>query len=892
MQFLNTIWGDSAGIRCVVSGKGMKHAFFALNDDVVIPKGRDVWFAPALFLDRERKKDAVRFVKALWLDIDCGKPNTYADRIDAITALRDFIDHYKLPEPAVVNSGNGVHVWWVLDQYLEPDKWQPLAGALRAACVEQNLLADHGITIDIARIMRVPGTKNYKDKANPKSVEILNEVAICAVEDIRDALSGLIFKVEVTKQAKSANAVFAVDLPQTPKDANQIADQCAQLRLFRDTQGNLPEPQWYAGLGLLSLCVDGEKIAREWSSGHPDYDPAATSTKLERATEFAPSTCARFAEVNPDGCDGCPFAGKITSPIQLGETVTPINTEVLQESSDTQIVPAPKSDRDIILPKGYLCGEEGVYLATVDADGAVERKVIFTQPVWVSQVAKGEVGGGSEVELSWIDANKKLCRASFKQALLAADANIATWLLDQDISDYGNIKVVIQYIRAAISAFKQQCGSTIVFDRFGIHESGFVVGAEIITATGREPARISQRLDPKRVAKMSMSGTLQDWSAASRLLDKEAFWMHRFAVLGALASPVFALTENQGSVLSLAGESSGGKTTAANFGVSAFGHPEALTVDPNSTVNAFFEHWRQVNNLPIIVNEAATIRKDRLGELIYAAANGKARDTSTRDQRINDKGGWRTLTIFTSNVHLMSLPDTVIADAERKRMLELTFNVENKMDIATGKALAEAARKHHGIAGRLLIEYLMRFRADVVAQVDAKVDKILAGIDPGYRFGIWQIGANAVVGSIARKLGLIQFEIDDCIENALTGLIERSRNTVDPITKVRQMLDDYTNKFQESIGQKEAVASRGWYKEPRGEPRGKWKMDGGARPIELCIAISLFNQHALENGLDANYVRQWVRANGVQTKAERLADSANPVKCYVIPADKVSYESE
>jgi hypothetical protein len=866
----------------------MRHSF-AGDNSIAIPPKRDVWFAPALFCTDERKKEHVQIIKAFWLDIDCGKPNTYTDKIEAVTALRNFIDVLGLPEPAVVNSGNGIHVWWVLDRYLTPEQWQPLASALREACVEQNLLADHGITIDSARIMRVPGTHNYKDPKNPKPVELLTEVVLCTPEQIEEAVGAYTFKVEVKKNAKQSNAVFSVDLPTTPKDAERIADQCKQLDGFRGSKGNLSEPIWYAGLGVLALCVDGERLAQEWSSGHPDYSEEATAAKYERAVEFAPTTCAKYGEVNPAGCQGCPFLGKITSPIQLGETVTPL--QITEPTPETLAIEPSRTresdDTEIILPKGYLCGQEGVYLNSIDGEGDVERKIVFTQPVWVSQVAKGEIGGGSEVELSWYDANKKLCRASFKQSLLAVDANIATWLLDQDISDYGNIKVVILYLRMAISAFKQQRGSAIVFDRFGIHDSGFVIGTELITATGKDTARLSQRLDPKRVTKLGSQGTLSEWTRASRLLDRDEFWMHRFTVLGALASPVFALTEHQGSVLSLAGESSGGKTTAANFGVSAFGHPEALTVDPNSTVNAFFEHWRQVNNLPIIVNEAATIRKDRLGEIIYAAANGKARDTSTRDQRINDKGGWRTLTIFTSNVHLMSLPDTVIADAERKRMLELSFNVENKMDIATGKALAEASRKHYGIAGRLLIEYLMRFKDDVVALVDAKVELIQKNIDPAYRFGIWQIGANAVIGEIASRLGLIQFETSDAIANALAGLQERSRSTVDPITKVRQMLDDYTNRFQESIGQREA-SNRGWYKEPRGEARGKWKMLG-ATPVELCIAITLFNAYALEQGLDANYVRQWIKANDIPTKTERLAESANAVKCYVIPADKVSY---
>jgi hypothetical protein len=288
--------------------------------------------------------------------------------------------------------------------------------------------------------------------------------------------------------------------------------------------------------------------------------------------------------------------------VQLGESVTPVEIPKVE----VQITPTEKQAVDLPVPKGYLIGEEGVYLQTKGDDGeAPERVVIFTQAVWVSRVMVGENGSGSEVELSWINANGQIRTGCFKQSLLAVDSQFAGWLLDQNISGYLQIKSVIPYIRAGISCVARALGEQIIYDRFGLNERGFLVGTDLLTDQGRETARVSGRIDSRRVGSMQPRGTAEGYAAATRLLDVPHWWMHRYTVLAAFASALLAISGNQGSVLSLAGESSGGKTTSANLGVAAFGDYNAFTVDPKSTLNAFYEHWRQVNNLPLIVNEAA-----------------------------------------------------------------------------------------------------------------------------------------------------------------------------------------------------------------------------------------------------------------------------------------------
>ncbi len=65
----------------------------------------NVFFGVAKFKsDDGRKKDNVKALKALWLDIDCGPTKDYDTQHEALQALKGFCKTVGLPRPIVVNS--------------------------------------------------------------------------------------------------------------------------------------------------------------------------------------------------------------------------------------------------------------------------------------------------------------------------------------------------------------------------------------------------------------------------------------------------------------------------------------------------------------------------------------------------------------------------------------------------------------------------------------------------------------------------------------------------------------------------------------------------------------------------------------------------------------------
>ena len=126
--------------------------------------GVDAYFALASFDDQGMcKVPNVQFLRALFLDIDCGPKKDYIDQADGAKALSAFLKATGLPTPTLVNSGGGLHVYWPLTRDVTVEEWKPLARSLKQLCGKQALHADPSVTTDAARILRVPGTNNFKN---------------------------------------------------------------------------------------------------------------------------------------------------------------------------------------------------------------------------------------------------------------------------------------------------------------------------------------------------------------------------------------------------------------------------------------------------------------------------------------------------------------------------------------------------------------------------------------------------------------------------------------------------------------------------------------------------------------------------------------------------------
>jgi hypothetical protein len=289
-----------------------------------------------------RTKKNVRGAKALWLDLDAGTGKPYANAEEAHRALLEFCKKANLPSPMIVRSGNGLHAYWPLECSLDRGTWERHARGLKTLCIKYDLHVDHNRTTDISSVLRTPGTHHRKGEAKEVLCgSMVGPFPISAFPITVVADPGSRTKAHISKQSNLPDP-FRLPLPgylRALPDSGRVeavirsidrgrdfgpasgavaAGHCGQLAEFRDKQGQIPEPLWYAGLGVLAHCADGDQLGHDWSRGDLRYTERETQERLDRARQFGPTTCKRFRELSPAGCRRCPWSRKISSPIALG----------------------------------------------------------------------------------------------------------------------------------------------------------------------------------------------------------------------------------------------------------------------------------------------------------------------------------------------------------------------------------------------------------------------------------------------------------------------------------------------------------------------------------------------------------------------------------------------
>lgn len=266
--------------------------------------GRNAYFACAGFIqesyrDQEGKRrfrtaENARGARDFWLDIDCGeakaaKGEGYATQKAGLAALIKFCAAVGLPEPSiVVDSGNGLHCYWHFSEFINRETWRAIARKLKALAAKHGLIADPSRTADIASVLRVPGTMNWKDPGNPKPVTIRQFTAPVAFSAFVAALDVAMPDGEgLGTPPANVGAMLGANIdqralsPETPEEIARVRAMLATIPAGcdRDSWRNLV----WAVLATGWTCA--EDLAREWSMTAPtlydeaDFDKVVTSYK-------------------------------------------------------------------------------------------------------------------------------------------------------------------------------------------------------------------------------------------------------------------------------------------------------------------------------------------------------------------------------------------------------------------------------------------------------------------------------------------------------------------------------------------------------------------------------------------------------------------------------------
>lgn len=251
----------------------------------------DLYFACAEYETPNNRKAAnASGACAFWMDIDCGKDKAgndrgYATAQEAEDAVQGFCTTTGLPTPTqIVDSGGGLHVYWVLDDAVLRDSWKYSASKLKALTKQCDLFADDSRTADIASVLRIPGTLNHKYK--PARPVVLKHASTAFIEcetliDAIDAAHNRLCKMSANKIPIVSNAASIGDRTDTheygPPDIDRLASALKALNPDCDEETwklKRLAPMARAAKENPELAGQLNDLAKSWSSGSLRGEPS------------------------------------------------------------------------------------------------------------------------------------------------------------------------------------------------------------------------------------------------------------------------------------------------------------------------------------------------------------------------------------------------------------------------------------------------------------------------------------------------------------------------------------------------------------------------------------------------------------------------------------------
>lgn len=838
--FLNSVL-STQGLYCVVGIKAgtVRSAFFDNLEEVesnaamLDAGGVDTYFALASFANRVdgRKAMNATYLRSFFLDLDCGTGKPYRDQAHAAQELAVFVQNTGLPSPMVVNSGGGIHVYWPLTEDIAASEWVKYAKLLKTLCREQNLHADPAVTADSARILRIPGTSNYKT-GTARGVQIIAQGAPSPLEAITSKLPPPPVDLSAAKafgMDDASRELAGGDYPVCNFDklltlSLKGEKGCAQIKKAHEEAATLEEPLWRAVLSIANRCEDRDTAIHSISQAHPEYTAHATEAKA--AETKGPYTCEWYRDNNPSACEGC--AHRVTSPIILGKVIVMATSNVVEVASAPANVGYTVVEEDLDgdaggprilveippMPRGYERGAKGgIYHVIKDAEGAENPVLLYDRDLYITErfFDSDEHGDGDgEMVCMRLHMEHDGVRQFYAPVTeLFTKDKLRDALIKNGVVAYGKtLDGLMAYFASSIRQLQSKYAANKTRSQMGWTPdmAGFVVGELEYTPSGTKlapPASGTRQLAPA----FTPRGTLEEWKSMADFYNSPGLEAHALGLMFGFGAPLLKFiggTAVKGAIVHLKSNASGsGKTTAQMLINSIFGHPTELLMTKDDTYASKMHRIGMMNSICYTVDEITNTEDKELSDLAYGMTTGRARhrmEANSNKMRANNTTSC-TITVTSSNASMVDKLAQLkaTADGELRRVLEIEVPKISTLPKQEVDALFAKMSENYGVAGPIFIQYVIANREsvlDMLTTMQARIDQELK-LDQADRFYSCILTCAFVGAAIAKKCGLWDIDIPRIYHYAL-GLVDDNKlaqiaSVGDSLTVAQETLSAYIN---------------------------------------------------------------------------------------------------
>jgi len=824
----------TAGLYCLVNIKNgvVRHSFTTGISELLTrasaydADGYDCYFACATFSEKERKQEHAFKLKSFFFDIDIGADKAssgkgYAAREEGVTALKSFCQKLHLPKPSIIDSGRGMHVYWTMENEVPVQQWQPVASALKQAALDNDLYIDPAVPADSARILRIPGTNNYKGD-DPKPVRVLTTGRPVSIGQVWESVKSYEVKRPAFQPTKrTLDPVTQALLGNYSANFAKLArrsikgEGCNQITHILKNKEDQAYDLWTAALTIAVHCEDGDTAIHKISKGHPDYDPKATIEKANSGFH-GPRTCAWYKTMSGHGslCNGC--AQSITSPIQLGRVVNTHEGEIVSEvkvevQEDAEVPSTGIATLSIPeMPFPYFRGKNGgIYRKSQDPDAddaLVYEHDLFIVKRMVDPVYKDCVTfrlhlPHDPVREFTVPVRDTQSIDKFRDIL--SDHSIVT--------SKAQLQNLMGYTNAFVNNLLRKMKAEEARTQFGWVDANtkFIVGTREIAAGGASyspPSKVTTQLAPF----MDPVGDYAEWRAAFNMyVGYPGAEPQVFALMTAFGAPLMKFSGTPGALVSLVNTTSGtGKTSTLRLVNSVWGHPDKLTLIQDDKLLAKIHRLGVMGNLPVTVDEVTNETPDNLSDFAYTVTQGRGRNrmrSDVNEERIN-RTTWSTICTCTGNASVLDklAANKATSEGEMMRVLEFTVSL---VDVEGAYELLNSLHENYGHAGSLYAQALVKNANKLPALLDNMRAKVInaLGAHAKERFWVNTISVTLVGATIAKRLGLHDYDLEGLFRWAVTRAKSQRASTVNRVVDNGDILGEF---LMENHGQVLVVSDK------------------------------------------------------------------------------------
>lgn len=749
-----------------------------------------------------RTQENAQSLKCFYLDLDIDPedPDKFPDRETARQELEAFIAKVGLPTPLIVDSGGGWHIYWPLAHEVTTAQWRPVADAFKSICLHEKFRADRSLTSDQARVLRVPGTYNFR---RGRYVSVVQDGGVYGFADFSQRIQAYVDKEGINVNASpvrssspipgnAAAEMFGDNLGVTndPLNFDRITFSCPQLQnVVADRGAKVGEQLWRATLGVVKFCEPMHKAMEAVSDGHPNYDPSLAISKIDN-WNTGPTACEHFHQLNPSTCEGCPHYQKIKSPAVLGRQVKTAPAPQVTITVDTGLTTTTFTLPDP--PTGYSrrASDGAIVLESEDENGTPHYEVISPYDLYPLAV-RAQTGEDADIsEHSQWRVHLPLKRGQGRThrdidiplGTLSDLRGLSKLLFSKGLVLTGDQPKMTQHFMSAyLQKLTNDAGREQLYERLGWHDdnSVLVVGDRAYHRDGSVTANTLSNA-VKMATKVTqgyglrVSGTMAAWQAAMQFYNRPGYEGHRFFVYCALGAPIFHMngTGNKGVLVTASGESGRGKSTCLMACSSLWGHPEALMVNGNkdgSTINALYSSLGTIHSLPFLWDDITERDPDDLLRFLLNISQGQGKRRMASDTMQAAKmDTWATMVLASANTNDISriMAKGRDVNPHLMRLIEVEFS---KVDQGAEAKIAadnfiRAINANYGHVGpvfaKTLAVHYQAIQAGFVKNV-AMVDRMLASSNASAeRFWSAAVAAAYTGAILARSLGLINYPVE------------------------------------------------------------------------------------------------------------------------------------